>query len=530
MKRLSSLVSRALDVQSTWLVALATVIWLSATAWTRPLILPDEGRYVGVAWGMLKLGDWAVPRLDGLPFFHKPPLFYWITALSMELFGVNEWAARLTSVLAATLIVSLAFWFLKKHVGQRLAIVAALILASQPFLFGAAQYANLDMTVAAMISATVIAAAEAVFRAERGEPYRRMLALAYGIAGLGFLAKGLIGIVLPGGIIFFWLLGRRRYDSLRRLFHLPAIGVFLLVSLPWMILMQVRYPGFFDYYIIYQHFERFLETGFNNPHPFWFYVPVLVVLSLPWSLQLWRVANKAYWKNPAHGALRGLMVSWLLVVLIFFSLPASKLVGYILPLLIPFAFFLAEPFAARLRGGSGGDSDKAQRTFSVFLAVSLGICLVAVVALVVSPLPSSKPLVAKMRTSFHPSDKIIMLGRYRYDVDFYLRSGKSAQVVSNWDDPSIKTEDTWRKELYDAGEFEPQAAAQLLIQPQALTSQLCTARTDAIWLMGDKESVDDFPFVREMTVYAEYGKLRVWRVEPGPALKFCAETPKSGPK
>ena len=130
MKRLSSLVSRDLDVQSTWLLALATMIWLSATAWTRPLILPDEGRYVGVAWGMLKLGDWAVPRLDGLPFFHKPPLFYWITALSMELFGVNEWAARLTSVLAATLIVSLAFWFLKKHVGQRLAIVVALILAS----------------------------------------------------------------------------------------------------------------------------------------------------------------------------------------------------------------------------------------------------------------------------------------------------------------------------------------------------------------------------------------------------------------
>ena len=76
------------------LVALACVIWLGLTQGMRPLSVPDEGRYVGVAWEMLRSRIWSTPTLDGLPYFHKPPLFYWITALSMKLLGVNLWAAR----------------------------------------------------------------------------------------------------------------------------------------------------------------------------------------------------------------------------------------------------------------------------------------------------------------------------------------------------------------------------------------------------------------------------------------------------
>ena len=526
MQGYTALVDRALRGRSAWLYALGAFVWLAATTWTRPLILPDEGRYVGVAWEMLKHGEWSVPRLDGLPFFHKPPLFYWITAASLKVFGVNEWAARMSSVLSAALIVGLAFWFLRKYAGQRLAALVALILATQPFLFGGGQYANLDMTVAAMITATVVLAADAVFRIEAGRPYRGILILAYAAAGLGFLAKGLIGIVLPGAIIVFWLLGRWRIDTLRRMFHVPAIAVFLLVSLPWMIAMQWRYSGFFDYYIVYQHFKRFLESGFNNPYPFWFYVPVLLALSLPWSIQVWRAARPAYWRNPERAALRGLMLSWLLVVLIFFSIPSSKLVGYILPLLAPFAFFLAEPFELRMRAGE----DKALKTFSVYTLVSIGLCLVAVLALVVAPQPSSKPLARAMSAQFQPDDQIVMLGRYRYDLDFYLHAARPAYVVADWDDPAIKTEDTWRKELYDAGLFEPDAAARTLVRPAALVQQLCTQRTHTIWLVGDRNSFHDFPFVAAMAPYASDRKLRVWKVDPGPPLRFCAETPRSAPE
>src|SRR5215510_2796555 len=87
---------------STAVLSLAVFLWLAAVAWLRPLSLPDEGRYVGVALEMLWSGDWLVPTLDTLPYFHKPPLFYWLTAASLATFGVNEWAARLPSLLAAT--------------------------------------------------------------------------------------------------------------------------------------------------------------------------------------------------------------------------------------------------------------------------------------------------------------------------------------------------------------------------------------------------------------------------------------------
>ena len=82
-----------------WLCALA---WLGFTAWARPLFIPDEGRYVGVAWEMLNSGDWVTPRLDHLPFLHKPPLFYWITAAAMRIFGVNDGVARTASILAGS--------------------------------------------------------------------------------------------------------------------------------------------------------------------------------------------------------------------------------------------------------------------------------------------------------------------------------------------------------------------------------------------------------------------------------------------
>jgi 4-amino-4-deoxy-L-arabinose transferase-like glycosyltransferase len=197
-------------------------------------------------------------------------LFYWITALSLNVFGANEWAARVSSVAGATLMVTLLFAFLKAYANQRVAALAAIILLSQPLLFGGSHYANLDMTVAGIITATVMAAAAAAFRLENGERHRGMLGLAYALAAAGFLAKGLIGIVLPGGIIVFWLLARRRWDLLRRMFWLPGLAIFLVVALPWMVAMQQRYPDFFDYYIVYQHVERFLEKGFNNARPFWF--------------------------------------------------------------------------------------------------------------------------------------------------------------------------------------------------------------------------------------------------------------------
>ncbi|MBF6615370.1 MAG: glycosyltransferase family 39 protein [Candidimonas sp.] len=521
--RLATTLTNVLDVQSTWLVAAVSLLWLSATTGLYPLLLPDEGRYVGIAWHMLSTGQYAVPMLDGLPFFHKPPLFYWLTALSLSVFGVNEWAARLVSVGGAVLTITVLFWFLKNYVNTRIALLAALILMSSPLLFGASHYANMDMTVGGLVTATIVALAVAALGYEQHGQYRTALLTAYAVAAAAFLTKGLIGIVIPGGVIFFWLLWRRRYDTMRRLLWLPGIAIFLLLALPWMYAMQQRYGGFFDYFIVNQHLQRFTGNSFNNAQAVWFYAPVLLGLMLPWSLKLWRLADRAYWRNLQHQRIRSLMLIWLLFVLVFFSLPNSKLVGYILPAIAPFAYFVAEAWAPRLAGTSGA---RSLRMLGSFLAISLSICIAAAMVMVAWPQPGTKALALNLKSYYGPSDKIVMLERYRYDLPFYLGAGKSIFVVSDWDDPELQSTDNWRRELYDAGRFDPVAAANLLINKQGLLRKLCNDRVVDLWLMGQHDSPTRYPYLQGWVPDLQDGKLRVWHVPAGAPLTFCAEMPK----
>src|ERR1035438_6688010 len=98
--------------------ALAAFVWLACSIGLRPLTLPEEGRYVGVAWEMLRSGQWLVPTEDGLPFFHKPPLFYWLTAASMQVFGVNVAAARLAPLLGASIGAAGLYLVAKRWAGE----------------------------------------------------------------------------------------------------------------------------------------------------------------------------------------------------------------------------------------------------------------------------------------------------------------------------------------------------------------------------------------------------------------------------
>ncbi|MER1967677.1 glycosyltransferase family 39 protein [Castellaniella sp. GW247-6E4] len=520
-----------------WVAGL-TFLWLAATTWVYPLLLPDEGRYVGVAWHMLESGDYLTPMLDGMPFFHKPPLFYWLTASSLALFGANAWAARLCSVLAATVLVTLFHRFLRVRANPRIAGYATLILAIQPFLFGASHYANLDMLVGAVIGLTVMAGATAVFRHEQTRPDRAAVLCMYAAAAFGFLAKGLIGVVLPGGVLFFWLLGRRRFAAMRRLLWWPGILLFLVLSLPWMAAMQARHPGFFDYYIVYQHFQRFLESGFNNPHPFWFYVPVLLGLTLPWSVQLWRwgrrdgPANLAFvppaetFEQVDRPVLRGLMLSWLLVILVFFSIPASKLVGYVIAALPPLAWFIAEVFEAR----AANDRARAERGLAASALIAVLICAVAVLTMVVAPQPSNKPLARVLAEQAGPDDRLVMLDLYAYDVPFYAHRATPSIVVADWDDPELPRSDNWRRELYDAGLFAPETARDVLWRAAQWHAALCAPNRPVYWVMAYLKEASGQPALQGLAPLASTRRMGLWRLAPDDALSVCAETPSSAPE
>lgn len=458
--------------RSTWLWPLLMFVWLLATAGWRPLAVPDEGRYAGVAWEMIRSGDWLTPTLNGLPFFHKPPLFYWITGISLQGLGQNMMAARMASLLGAWMGAVALWLFVRRWVGPQRALWASLVLLTQPFFYGGAQYANLDTLVAGCITATILMAVHAVLLDEHGLPYRAALWGAYALAGLGLLAKGLIGLVLPGGVLVLWLLVTGRWRRIFWLLSAPGLVVFLGVSAPWFVAMQRLYPGFFHYFFIYQHFQRFMQTGFNNMHPVWFYVPVIVGLTLPWwPVWIWSWASRPEPEAPSARpqGLTALMWVWLFVIVGFFSIPASKLPGYVLPVLPALAFLMADAGLNRSRGKWAG----AGRAMVVTLVASALLCVGLIGAVVRFDQHSTRPMVPVVQPLLKQGVPLLYLDEFAYDLPFYLRLPSPVPIVSDWDNPELPKHDNDQKELFDAGEFNPELASTLLLRPGQWHAWLC---------------------------------------------------------
>jgi 4-amino-4-deoxy-L-arabinose transferase-like glycosyltransferase len=465
------------------LVLIAIAAWLAATAWWRPLALPDEGRYVGVAWEMLHSRDWLVPTLDGLPFFHKPPLWYWLTAAAMSAFGAHEFAARLASMLGATLAAWTLYLFVRCWVGEARARTVLIVLLTMPLYFGGAQYANHDMLVAAFVTMAILAAAHAVLLREAGAPWGNALLAAYAVAALGVLTKGLIGAVLPALVFASWSLATRRTRALALLAWWPGWLLFGLIAAPWFVAMQARHDGFLDYFFVVQHFKRYAVGGFNNERDWWFYGAALALLTL----------RRGYFARGPQRDLRVLMALWALVVVVFFSLPRSKLVGYVLPALPALAFAVAEVVAASA------------------VRLTAGIAAVACVAIVtgvgIAAPHSIKPAVAIVRDQMSSGDRVLMLDGYFYDLAFYLRRNGSAAVASDW--AGVTSRDGWRHELLDAAAFDRQSARRVLIPSDEATAWLCDAGTT--WIFGDVDAAQQHRWLTQAQAVYRDRSAAVWR-------------------
>lgn len=433
----------------------ALALWLLATAWVRPLMLPDEGRYTGVAAAMLQ-GDALVPRLHGLPYFHKPPLMYWLDAAAMGLFGANEFAARIAPALGAWLMGAAIFLDLRRRVGRREAAIALGVLATCPLFFIGAQYANHDMLVAGLITVAIVCAGRA---ADAGSAplALRWSAAAWAAAGLAVLAKGLIGVVLPALVLLPVLAWQRRWVAIARLLHPLALLAFALVVVPWFAAMAQRFPGFLDYFFLEQHVRRYAQGGFNNAQPWWFFVPVVLLLTLPWSLWL-----PAWWRERTRPvtAVAAPYAWWVVAVLAFFSLPQSKLVGYTLPALAPLAALLA---LAAARG----------RAWRYVMPAAALACVVAVVALARHDDSAQRALAQALRAGLQPGERVVLVGRPFFELPFYARLTDAPLVLADWDSADIDRHDDWRKELRDAARFDAAAGRRVLLRPAELADAPC---------------------------------------------------------
>lgn len=314
-----------------------------------PFLEPDEGRYAEIPREMLESGDFVTPFLNYVKYFEKPPLIYWLNALSMKLFGQNEFAARLSDALCGVFTILFVYYLGRILFGRRQGIVAALILGSSAGFMIQNRMILTDIPLTFCLTAALGCF---VLATREGESKASLYYhLFYVSAALAVLAKGLIGMVLPGGVIFFYLLLTRQWRILREMRLPTGLLLFFLVSAPWFVLVSMRNPDFARFFFIHEHFERFMTKVHGRYQPIWFFVPVLLAGMLPWSVLI-PASFRGIWKERqlSGGESRLYLAIWFLLIFLFFSKSNSKLIPYILPVYPAAALLVGDMIIRTLDG------------------------------------------------------------------------------------------------------------------------------------------------------------------------------------
>ena len=301
------------------------------------LIGADEPRYAQVAREMLERHDWVTPVLGGRPWLEKPPLYYWQAMLAYAIFGVSDWAARLPAALDATLLVLAVYFFLRRF-RPGFELDGALITASSAGIAGYAHAASMDMALAAAFTIGMLG-----WWAWRESGKRIYLAVFYGFMAVGMLAKGPVAPFLAAVVIVLHASIVRKLRLVLKSLWLPGILLFCAIALPWYVAVQMRNPEFFREFIVRQNLGRFSENLYHHSEPFWFYLPVMALTLVPWTVFVIAAlvqAVRLWWakRRPVDAAdidfekqFSIFATCWLVVPVVFFSISQSKLPGYILP-------------------------------------------------------------------------------------------------------------------------------------------------------------------------------------------------------
>ncbi len=329
------------------LLMLAIGMLLGYNLGNRALWDPDEGRYSEIPREMVATGDFITPRLNGVKYFEKPPLFYWAQASAIKTLGLNEWSLRLWPALFALFGCLTVYVAGRKLFDRRTGLIAATMLATSLLYFQMGRTITLDMAVSVLLSAALLAFLLGT-REPPGGRRRGYMWTFYACAALATLTKGLIGIVLPGMIIGAWILLLNNWRVLREMYLPSGLLLFLAIAAPWHVMVADANPEFLNFYFIHEHFMRFTTTIHRRYQPTWFFVPVLLVGFLPWVAflaQSLRFNLPMSWSD-RHAHKETLFLTlWAVLVFVFFSLSDSKLVPYILPVFPPLALLVGRYLA-----------------------------------------------------------------------------------------------------------------------------------------------------------------------------------------
>jgi 4-amino-4-deoxy-L-arabinose transferase-like glycosyltransferase len=294
------------------------------------LLGPDEPRYAAIAREMARSGDWITPRLWGAPWFEKPALLYWMSGAGFRSGLSADLAPRLPVAVLALAFLGFFWWILNREFGCRTAWFGSVMLGTSIAWVGFSQVGVTDLPLAAFYAAAMLLALPWVGRGET-----RFLPWAAASLGAAVLAKSLVPVVLSAPIGLALSFGR---GKLRDLVRPRVILPFVLVAAPWYALCYLRNGRVFWETLFVQHqFGRFTSDALKHPGPWWFYVPILAGLLVPWTPVAGLLAKREGYRDPRR---LFLLVS-VLFGLAFFSAATNKLPGYVLPLLPAAAALMA---------------------------------------------------------------------------------------------------------------------------------------------------------------------------------------------
>jgi len=331
-------------IYSRWLLLglllVFTLVWFSNLE-SRKLFRPDEGRYAEIAREMAVSGDWITPRLNGLKYFEKPPLQYWATAAAFKLFGEHHWTARWWPATTSFACVLLMFWVGRRLYGEETGLAAAAALGGCTWFLLNAHFNSLDAGLTAFLTLALLS----FLMAQRPNVTPRenrnwMLTVWVGMA-LAVLSKGLIGVVLPGAVLTLYILIERDWRMLTRLHLGKGLALFLLIAAPWFIAVSLINDEFARFFFIHEHFARFTTDVHRRMGAWWYFVPELLIGSMPWTLFIAMRLRDGWRREGERGTLQPLrlLLIWAGFIFLFFSASHSKLPSYILPIFPALALF-----------------------------------------------------------------------------------------------------------------------------------------------------------------------------------------------
>lgn len=361
----------------------------------------DETRYVAMARDMFNSKDFMTLFLNGQYFFEKPPLYFWQECMSFALWGkIDEWTARFPVALLGFIFSFVVYFTCRKRINRRFGVFTSLILATSLEFVMLARYAILDIVLTFYIGLALVCYFQVYFCQENHKKFYWWAF--YAFTGLAVMAKGIPGIAVPFGTVFFTSIMAKKFKEVfKPIYILPGIILFLLIVLPWHIIMFKKYdPLFYNEYIIKHHLHRFLNTANNEigrKQPFYYYFLVVLWGFIPWIFSMiavfidkiknWKKLN--YVSKIAHfnfnsfdNLHKALALCWVTAfwIMLFFSSSSTKLATYILPIYYPLAIVTGLMWMDYV------DRKKHEKPINLSVQIFGWICVIAGIAAMFTPL------------------------------------------------------------------------------------------------------------------------------------------------